>query len=361
MPQPTLYLAITNHGFGHATRSAAIAAEIQRLCPEVVLILATTAPRWLLEESISGNFIHRPRAFDIGVVQSDSFTMDKPATLVKLRELRAKQQSLIASEASFLKQNQVDLVLADIPPLAAPIAHAAGIPCWMMSNFGWDLIYRAWGGEFIEMADWIAECFGQCDRLFRMPLHEPMAAFSSITDVGFTGGTPRFSASEIEAKLTFTAPPEKRAILTFGGLGLNQVPYHNVQQFPDWQFFTFDYDVPGDIPNLIHLTDRSLRPVDLMPFCHLIVSKPGYSTFSEACCQGISLITTTREDFAEAPILIEAIQHYLPHRIISPQDLYSRHWEFLHQPLQPATDNQPIDKGGNRAIATAVVDYLQST
>jgi len=49
----------------------------------------------------------------------------------------------------------VGLILADIPPLAAVIAKSAGIPCWMSSNFGWDFIYRAWGGEFIEFADWI--------------------------------------------------------------------------------------------------------------------------------------------------------------------------------------------------------------
>ncbi|NJN63324.1 MAG: WecB/TagA/CpsF family glycosyltransferase, partial [Coleofasciculaceae cyanobacterium RL_1_1] len=41
---PTLYLAITNHGFGHAVRAASIAAQIQQLDPDILLILATTAP-----------------------------------------------------------------------------------------------------------------------------------------------------------------------------------------------------------------------------------------------------------------------------------------------------------------------------
>lgn len=83
--RPILYLAITNHGFGHATRAASVAAEIQRLCPDVLLILVTTAPRWLLEGYISGDFILRPRAYDIGVIQTDSITMDKAATLKSSR------------------------------------------------------------------------------------------------------------------------------------------------------------------------------------------------------------------------------------------------------------------------------------
>ena len=125
MERPILYVAITNHGFGHATRTATIAGTIQKLCPEVLLIMVTTAPRWLLELYIDGDFIYRPRAFDIGVVQADSMTMDKAATLEKLREIQANQRSLIASEVNFIRQNRVNLILADVPPLAAAIASAA--------------------------------------------------------------------------------------------------------------------------------------------------------------------------------------------------------------------------------------------
>jgi len=178
---PIIYIAITNHGFGHTTRTAAISAEIQRRLPDALLIMVTTAPRWLLEAYIPGDFIHRPRGFDIGVVQSDSLTMDKEATLEKLKEIRRQQNRIIASEVSFIKQNRVSLILADIPPLATQIAKAAGIPCWMVSNFGWDFIYRDWGGEFFDIADWIAECFSDCDRLFRLPLNEPMSAFPNVT------------------------------------------------------------------------------------------------------------------------------------------------------------------------------------
>jgi len=54
------------------------------------------------------------------------------------------------------------------------------------------------GGEFIEIADWIKDCFSQCDRLFRLPFHEPMSAFV-ITDVGLTGGSPRYQADALRA------------------------------------------------------------------------------------------------------------------------------------------------------------------
>lgn len=359
MPQPILYLAITNHGFGHATRAAAVAAEIQRRCPDVLLILVTTAPRWLLEGYIDGDFILRPRAFDIGVVQSDSIQMDKTATLTKLNEIRAKQRSIIAGEVNFIKQNRVGLILADMPPLAAPIARAAGIPCYMMSNFGWDFIYRAWGEEFASIADWIADCFSQCDRLFRLPLHEPMSAFPHITDVGFTGGTPRYSENQLRQDLHLHTPIDRTVLLTFGGLGLEQIPYQNLAHFPDWEFLTFDRNAP-DLPNLIKLSSPQYRPVDVMPICKCVVSKPGFSTFSEACRLKLPIVSITRDDFAEAAVLLRAMQDYVPHRILPPADFFEGKWEFLHDSFQaPHHSDLPITDG-NIEIAEAVLNYFHS-
>lgn len=359
MPRdPVIYVAITNHGFGHATRMAAVLAEIRRHCPEVLLILTTTAPRWLLESYLPGDFIQRPRGLDVGIIQSDGITMDKSATLDKLREIQAKQAQMIAGEVSFLHLNKVNLVLADIPPLAATIAHHAGVPCWMISNFGWDFIYRPWGGEFGEIADWIGTCFGHCDRLFRLPFHEPMSAFNPITDVGLTGGSPAYALSELRETLQIHTPAERTVLLTFGGLSLQKIPYGNLSQFPDWQFITFDRDAP-DLPNLLKIQNHAYRPVDLMPLCGCIISKPGYGTFSEACRLGTPVISITRDDFAEAALLIDGIQDYATHKILSPTEFFAESWSFLEHPLTPPRQSHKIDIQGNETIAKAVVDYLQ--
>lgn len=365
MSRPAIYIAITNHGFGHAVRAASVAAAIQQLYPDILLILATTAPRWLLESYITGDFIHRPRALDVGVVQSDSIKMDLNVTLEKLLEIRAQKNSIIAGEVNFIRQNRVSLVLADIPPLAAPIAKAAGIPCWMMSNFGWDFIYRDWGGEFVEIAEGISEYFRMCDRLFRLPLHEPMSAFPHITDVGLTGGNPRYNLDELRGYFHIQAPPEKTVLLSFGGLGLEQIPYQNLPRFPDWQFITFDEKAPG-FSNIVNVKNQELttsfpvrlRPVDFMPLCGRVISKPGFSTFSEALRLDLPIVSIIREGFAESPVLLEGLQNYGYHQIITTADFFEGDWEFLRQPLQPPRFSQKLDKQGTEAIAQAVVHYL---
>lgn len=357
MERPIIYIAITNHGFGHATRTASIANTIQKLCPEALLILVTTAPRWLLESYIEGDFILRQRAFDLGVIQIDSLIMDKPATLEKLREIKKNHKSLIASEVNFIRQNRVNLILADIPFLAAGFAEAANIPCWMIGNFGWDLIYRDWGGEFTEIADWISNWYAKSNRLFRLPFHEPMSAFPNITDVGLTGGFPRFSIDELRSNWGINTPPEKTILLTFGGYGVQQIPYTNVSKFPDWQFITFDFLAP-DLPNLIKVTNRQYRPVDFMPICGRIVSKPGYGTFSEATLLDVPVVTIPRDDFAEAAFMLAGITNYNHHQIITGSEFFQGDWDFLYQLPQPPKQTQVINKDGNETIAKAVIDYF---
>jgi UDP:flavonoid glycosyltransferase YjiC (YdhE family) len=358
MFEPVLYIAITGHGFGHAVRAASVAAQVKKLNPEVLLILVTTAPRWLLESYIQTDFIHRPRAFDVGVIQADSFQMDKAATLTKMQQFKQQQNSIIAAEVNYIHTNKVGLILADIPALAAPIAKAAGIPCWMMSNFGWDFIYRAWGAEFSEITDWIRENYQQCDRLFRLPMCESMSAFTQITEVGLTGGTPRHRKEDLQSKFKLHTSQEKTILLTFGGLGLEAIPYQNLSKFTDWQFIAFDRHAP-DLPNLIKIEDNQYRPVDFMPLCGRVISKPGYSTFAETLRLEIPLISLTREDFAESPLLLQGIEDYGYHQILSPAEFFAGEWEFLFRDPQPPRQKSSLDKYGAEEIAQAVVNYFR--
>ena len=357
MSQPTIYIAVTNHGFGHAVRVATVAAKLRQLRPDIALIFVTAAPEWLLKSYVQGNFIYRQRVFDVGVIQSDSLTMDKQATLSKMQRIIAQQDNIISEEAEYICKNKVGLILADIPALAAPIARAAGIPCWMMSNFGWDYIYRDWGASFGSVVAWIENYYHQSDRLFRLPLAEPMSAFVNITDVGLTGDIPRQSNGELRQKFGLTVPVEKTILLTFGGLGLQAIPYHNLELFPDWQFITFDRAAPN-LPNLLKIADHSLRPLDFMPICGRIVSKPGYSTFSEALCYDLPIISLTRQDFAEASILLNGIQDYSQHQIISRDEFIQGDWDFLHQDMMPPRKMQGLAKDGATTIAQEISNYF---
>ncbi|OKH16941.1 glycosyl transferase [[Limnothrix rosea] IAM M-220] len=355
--RPVLYLAITSHGFGHAVRTAAVAAKVQEFLPETLLVFVTTVPNWLLAGYIKGDYIQRAKKLDVGVVQADSFTMDQPTTLAKLQDIRHRADRIIADEVDFLRLNKVGLVLADIPPLAAPIAHAAGVPCWFMSNFGWDFIYRDWGGDFVPEADWITTHYHSGDRLLRLPLNEPMTRFANITDAGLIGGSPNQDPQVLRETFSLTKSKAKTILLTFGGLGLDGIPYDVLAQFPDYQFITFDRQAP-DLDNLRKITDVAYRPVDFFPLCDRLVSKPGFGTFAEAMLQDLPVATLPRNDFAEGAVLLEGLQKFSHHQILDPTTFRQGDWDFIRETPTPPTGDRPIDKSGLTAIATEIANFL---
>jgi hypothetical protein len=359
MSNPTIYIAITDHGFGHAARTAAIAGQLQQLLPSIRLILVTTAPRWLLECYIEGDFIYRQRGYDVGVVQADSLKMDLNATLQRWQNIISRKDEIIAEEVAFCQEHNVNLVFGDLPPFATLIAKQLGVPCWMSGNFGWDFIYRDWGQKFQSIVDLIADCYGQCDRLFRVPLHESMDRFPVIEDIGLTAGDPKYPLDKIRNLFQLTQPKEKTILLTFGGLSLDAIPYYNVSLFPDYQFITLDAQAP-DLPNLVKILDRAFRPVDFMPLCDRVVSKPGYSTYAEALKLQIPIVSLTRSGFAESEIILNGMQDYGYHQVISPDQFFTTNWEFLNQPLQPPRVSTKLATDGNHSIASSIIQYLST-
>ncbi|WP_017327032.1 hypothetical protein [Synechococcus sp. PCC 7336] len=351
-----LYVAISAHGFGHVTRTAALIDRLQKLNPDILPIFVTSAPRWLIEKYVSGRFLYRPRALDVGVVQADSLATDLDATLAKLKALQAKADVIVRSEVDFIKLNRVRMVFADMPPLACAIARAARLPCWMAGNFGWDFIYRDYGPAFQTIADWVAELYGNCDRLFRLPFHAPMSAFPQIEDTGLTGGEPILSPAEIRDRLQLERD-RPTVLLTFGGLGLRGIPYDNVDAYPDWQFITLDRNAP-DRPNLLRLNGEQWRPVDLMPACDQVAVKPGYGTFSEAMRVGVPVRCITRSGFAEAQLLLNGLQNYSRHQILTPAQVFDRAWDWLEDAWVEPSQAGGLDMGGNVAIAQALADAL---
>jgi hypothetical protein len=92
-----------------------------------------------------------------------------------------------------------------------------------------------------------------------------------------------------------------------------------------------------------------------------LISKPGFSTFSEACRLDLPIITLTRNDFAEGPVLVNGIQDHNWHRVLTPTEFFQDPWDFLHQPLNPPRRGHPVAKTGNQQIAQAIIDYLAIT
>jgi hypothetical protein len=134
---------ISGHGFGHAVRSQQVIRALAAINPELRVYVRTTAPEWLFQNSITAIAYSR-QAIDTGLVQADSLHMELAETLAACRAIYASPQQLIDQELAFLKANEIDLVVGDTPPQAFEIAAQAAVPSVSITNFTWDVIYRAY-------------------------------------------------------------------------------------------------------------------------------------------------------------------------------------------------------------------------
>jgi predicted glycosyltransferase len=95
-----------------------------------------------------------------------------------------------------------------------------------------------------------------------------------------------------------------------------------------------------------------------MPLCDRVVSKPGYTTYAEALKLQIPIVSLTRSGFAESEIILNGMQDYGYHQVINPDRFFADNWDFLNEALNPPRLDVPIDKDGNKSIATAILDLL---
>jgi L-arabinokinase len=316
---------ISAHGYGHGVRSCDILRAVAVHHPDIDVIVVTDLPEEFLRSRLPAKAPVRLRkaAFDVGMVQLDSIRVDVPATLDQILELYAFREAIVGGEAEFIRQQRVDLVVADIPALPLEAAAEAGVPRVAVGNFGWDWIYEEFAAQderWSFIAQQIAEGYAKADLLYRLPFAEPMASFARRRDVPLLASPGRERRKELAA-LTGAAGDRKWALLSFTSLDWDDAALDRVERLVDWEFFTV---LPlGWKRRNVHPIDRARCPyTDVIASVDVVVTKPGYGVLSEAVVNGKPVVYSDRSDFREYHVLVDSIRRYLRGVHLPSADLY---------------------------------------
>ena len=344
-----IYACISGHGFGHGSRVASVLTALHRLQPHWRFVLSTPLPPAFLQLAFGAvPFEHRPCRWDVGVVQADALGADAEGTLAALEQLELGLPAQIAAECAWLQaQASPLLVLGDVPPAAARLARQLQAPLVWMGNFGWDAIYGPMGPAFAHWTAQASAAYRQGDALIACPFAMAMPWGLPTTAVGLTPGRPRHDPEQLRRRFALPFEPEHTVMVGFGGMGL-AVAADAFQRWPRHRFLVTDPALACGAANLT-LVPADLRPLELLPLCGRILTKPGYSTFCEALAAGVGVHLVRREGFAEAPVLEAALQRHSPHRLLSRQQLQQGDWQ-LDQPLHPPS-GAPLSDGGDQQAA----------
>jgi UDP:flavonoid glycosyltransferase YjiC (YdhE family) len=329
--QPSIAYFITPHGFGHASRAAAVMQAALDLLPDAYFHLYTTVPRWFFEDSLPPRFEVHECECDIGLVQNGPMEEDLPATVERLGQFLPFKPGLIQHLSGELTCQGCQLVLCDIAPVGFLAAHAASLPCVLIENFTWDWIYTGYVEEFpafesfirllqqtFSAADHHLQCEPVCSRDERAHLFSPISRRVTI------------SRPEVRQRLGIS-PGEKVVLVSMGGVRTNAIP-RNADHLPRGITFL----VPGGSKkierreNLILLPWRA--PVsypDIVNACDAVVGKSGYSTLAEVYHAGIPYGYISRPKFRESPVLADFITSRMQGLEIPPEAFQDGSWTDL--------------------------------
>jgi L-arabinokinase len=351
---------VTGHGFGHATRVAAVVGALVERVRDLQITFVSTAPEWLFRLNLAAPFSYRPRALDVGVVQEDSIRLDGKATLERYARFLDDQAGLVEEEAGFLRQAGVDLLVADIPPAAFPIARRAGIPGVGISNFSWDWIYAPYVRDYPSHApvvEAIRSAYGQAEVLLRLPFHGPCDAFPVVRDLPMVARRARHSREEARRHLGLS-DTRPVILLSFGGFEIRGIDFDRVERLDDYQFL-ITQPPPRPVRNVRVVVMDGLRYEDVVAQADAVVTKPGYGIVSECLANRVPVLYTPRGHFAEYNCLVQGLERFGVCRLIGNDDLLAGNWrDSLEALLAKPRIWWPLPADGAEVAAGMLEDLL---
>ena len=352
---------ITGHGFGHAVRAQQVVRSLTAIRPSLRIYIRTTAPEWIFHNS-SRAVRYSHQAIDAGLVQADSLHMDLAETLAACRAIYASPQQLIDQELAFLKAKEIDLVIGDTPPLAFEIAAQAAVPSVAIANFTWDVIYRAYLAthpEFAPLLDSMTQCYGKATVALTLPYPCDTAMFPRQQPIPWITRTSALTKEQ--ARKAFALPPQATIVLmSFGGLGLERLPWEQLAQQQDYLYVTTSIAREQE-GNLLTLPASHTHYVDLLRAVDAIVTKPGYGIVADVLAHRVPILYTDRGDFAEYPRLVAALSDSATAEFIPQAELLAGNLLPYLRRLLSKPPNWPIvDLHGAQVAAETILAILDT-
>jgi L-arabinokinase len=359
-----LALYVTGHGFGHAVRSAELLRLIWAQDESVEAVIRTTAPGWLFG-SITGREVPvEGLPLDIAVAQSDPLHVDLEETLRKAKRYLSRWDELVAREVEACRKAQVSLIVGDIPPVAFAAARALGIPSLALANFSWEWIYEDYASKepgFGPVASLLKEAYSQASLLLKLPMSPSMDTFPNQKAIPLLVRTTPEPRDKLRLRLGLGGQ-EKAVLLSFGGIGMEALDLDALGRFKGVRFLLFEAPSGRALPaNVTLLPRRCPNHHEWVKASDAVVSKPGYGIVSECLASGTPILYTSRGDFAEYPLLVEAITRHLPSRFVPREDFLKGRWmEALEELLEAQRPEGPLlDCSGGEVAARLVLEYLR--
>ena len=355
---PQIYLAVSAHGYGHLAQAAAVVNRLAECLPGLSLTLQTTLADDVLRRFISIPFEKIDLAPDFGMLMDNALDVRVDESLAAYRELHARWEEQLASQARPLEQTRPDLVLANIPYVVLATAARLDIRAAALCSLNWAEIFQGicngLPGVDPIYQDMLHAYAGA--RVFLRPAPSmPMPGLRNARDIGPIARLSPQRRPELQQVLGL-APKTRLIALSMGGMS-TPLPLDAWPKFPNC-FWLVPPDQPVDRPDMRHWTELGFHLIDILASCDALVTKPGYGSVAEAVCNGVPVLYVERGNWPEEPYLVGWLEQQGRALKISRADLEAgRLFEPLDQ-LWRMPPKPPLAPTGIEEAVTVLLDLL---
>lgn len=323
-----LVVTLSSHGYGHAVMTAPLINTLQQRHPELKITLRTTLPLAFLRRKFNGPFEYLPQSNDFGMIMKSAFEVDRDATLHAYRHLHSNWQARITAEMQMLKEIGAGMVISNIAYLPLVAARQLDIPTIAISCLNWADIFAHFFADEVEIQQQMAAAYRSSSCFIRTEPAMPMSNFATHTVAPLATAVSN-SRSESITSLKLTA--ERRLVLvSMGGIKTDL----HADAWPALENIHYIAANPVECAGRCDITlldDLGISYHGALGSCDLLLTKPGYGSFTEAARHGTPVLYVHRDEWPEQPYLTAWLKRHVECREITLEQYCNG--EFV-QPLQ---------------------------
>ncbi|GJL81697.1 MAG: hypothetical protein DHS20C01_13310 [marine bacterium B5-7] len=345
---------ISEHGFGHATRTSAILTALQARIGSLEVDIFSAAPRKLFNLPGADLRFHSERV-DVGLVQRNAFEFDLDATVHALDSLLPFDDARVEQLANLVAARRCHGVICDIAPIGLAVARRVGIPGILVENFTWDWIYRNLAEPCLEVYAEILEAWFETASL-RIQAEPVCAPHPTALTTLPISRMPKFSSAETRRLLAFDEQT-RVVLLSLGGTAHDFSFIDRVQR----QIYPVHLLLAGETSSESCRVARIPAEFDhpsLMASFDAVIGKAGYSTVAEAYACGVPFGCFSRPGFPESAVITNFVRQHLPNVVLDGSTFASGDWAGRIDHLLSLQRHSPQPINGANQAARLIVDRL---
>lgn len=299
----TVVFDVSSHGLGHLGQVAPVVQTLRALFPAVRIVVRTAYPSHIVHDFIGSSVQLDAPPPEATLVSRDPILIDTVGSAAAYRELHRGWNEHLDREMARLAAVSPAVLVANVPYLSLAAAERLGIPSLGFCSLNWLDLYRACCGPVHDdLIIRTIENAYQSAKLFLQPQpHMPMLDLCNRRPIGPVARVGRQRKEELRSRLGL-ARNERVVLFTLGGICSkicarlpNIVGIH----------WLVGSNQPRQADHATNVDQIDMSFIDVLASCDAVVTKVGYSTFVEAACNGVGLVSTNRPDWPESAVLVD--------------------------------------------------------